>query len=93
MAVGASSSQSLRVQVGTRYRDQDPGRASSLGRCLLALGMYDLSHRAAPPFLCRAGPGSRQSNHDRIVGGPRVTFGQRNNGGRVPRPSRAAKVL
>ena len=30
MAVGVSSSQSLRVQVGARYRDQDPGRASSL---------------------------------------------------------------
>ena len=31
MAVGVSSSQSLLVQVGTRYRDQDPDRASSRG--------------------------------------------------------------
>jgi hypothetical protein len=48
MAVGLSSSQSLRVQVGARYRDQDPDSASSLGRCLLALGMSYLTHRAAP---------------------------------------------
>jgi len=60
MAVGASSSQSLLVQVGTRYRDQDPGRASSLGRCLLALGMYDLTHPAAPPLLCRVDHVARQ---------------------------------
>ena len=49
MAVGVSSSQSLRVQVGARYRDQDPDRASSRGRCLLAPGMSFLTHRAAPP--------------------------------------------
>jgi hypothetical protein len=61
MAVGTSSSQSLRVQVGTRYRDQDPGSASSLGRCLLALGMYDLTHPAAPLILCRAARLARQS--------------------------------
>ena len=48
MAVGVSSSQSLRVQVGARYRDQDPDRASSRGRCLLAPGMSYLTHRAAP---------------------------------------------
>ena len=50
MAVGVSSSQSLRVQVGARYRDQDPDRASSRGRCLLAPGMSFLTHRAAPPI-------------------------------------------
>lgn len=60
VAVGTSSSQSLRVQVGTRYRDQDPGRASSRGRCLLALGMYDLTHPAAPPSLSRDDRGARQ---------------------------------
>jgi hypothetical protein len=54
MAVGLSSSQSLRVQVGARYRDQDPGSASSLGRCLLAPGMSYLTHRAAPLNLLRA---------------------------------------
>ena len=31
MAVGVSPSQSLRVQVGTRYRDHDPDSASALG--------------------------------------------------------------
>src|SRR4051794_29663574 len=49
MAVGVTSSQSLRVQVGTGYRDQDPDRASSQGKCLLAPGMNSLTHRAAPP--------------------------------------------
>lgn len=48
MAVGVTSSQSLLVQVGAGYRDQDPDRASSLGRCLLAPGMNCLTHRAAP---------------------------------------------
>src|SRR6202034_1075146 len=57
LAVGLSSSQSLRVQVGARYRDQDPDSASSLGRCLLAPGMNYLTHRAAPPFLLRAWSG------------------------------------
>ena len=42
--VGVSSSQSLRVQVGARYRDQDPDRASSRGRCLLAPGCSFLTH-------------------------------------------------
>ena len=60
MAVGTSSSQSLLVQVGTRYRDQDPGSASSRGRCLLALGMYDLTHPAAPRLLCRVVRVARQ---------------------------------
>ena len=54
MAVGVSSSQSLRVQVGARYRDQDPDSASSLGRCLLAPGMSYLTHRVAPHGVSRA---------------------------------------
>jgi hypothetical protein len=61
MAVGVSSSQSLRVQVGARYRDQDPDRASSRGRCLLAPGMSFLTHRAAP-LLKRSDP-DRNSKH------------------------------
>ena len=60
MAVGVTSSQSLRVQVGARYRDQDPDSASSLGRCLLALGMICLTHREAPPPLLRWVRGPRQ---------------------------------
>ena len=61
MAVGVSSSQSLRVQVGARYRDQDPDSASSRGRCLLAPGMSYLTHRAAPPIELRDAPAHRQS--------------------------------
>jgi hypothetical protein len=56
MAVGVSSSQSLRVQVGARYRDQDPDRASSRGRCLLAPGMSFLTHLVAPRIK-RSDPG------------------------------------
>jgi len=61
MAGGVSSSQSLHVQVGTRYRDQDPDRASSLGSCLLAQGMYYLSRRAAPHSQSRYPQGPGQS--------------------------------
>ncbi|MEA2774703.1 MAG: hypothetical protein QOF90_109 [Acetobacteraceae bacterium] len=63
MAVGVSSSQSLLVQVGTGYRDQDPDRASSRGRCLLAPGMSYLTHRVAPHDLLR----DQQSNKQGIA--------------------------
>jgi hypothetical protein len=68
MAVGMSSSQSLRVQVGARYRDQDPDSASSLGRCLLAPGMSFLTHRAAPPALLRPWGGISKLNATRGIG-------------------------
>ncbi len=61
MAVGVASSQSLRVQVGAGYRDQDPDRASSRGSCLLAQGMTCLTHRAAPLVQLRDAPTHRQS--------------------------------
>jgi hypothetical protein len=61
MAVGMSSSQSLRVQVGARYRDQDPDSASSLGRCLLAPGMSFLTHRVAPRNLLRGWGWNKQA--------------------------------
>ena len=51
MAVGVPSSQSLLVQVGARYRDQDHDRASSLEE-LKAPGMNYLTNRAAPPDQC-----------------------------------------
>ena len=60
MAVGVSSSQSLLLQVGAGYRDQDPDRASSLGRCLLALGMSYLTHRVAPHDLLRGQQTNKQ---------------------------------
>ncbi len=63
MAVGVSSSQSLRVQVGASYRDQDPDRASSLGRCLLAPGMSYLTHRAAPQGLIGVIVGYKQASY------------------------------
>jgi hypothetical protein len=56
MAVGVSSSQSLLVQVGTRYRGQDLDRASSLGRCLVAPGI-DLPYAPGSPALGNLGPG------------------------------------
>jgi hypothetical protein len=62
MAVGVSSSQSLLVQVGAGYRDQDPDRASSRGRCLLAPGMSYLTHRVAPHTLLRERPGNKQGS-------------------------------
>ena len=49
MAVGVSSSQGLRVQVGAGIPRPRSRRASSRGGCLLAPGMNCLTHRAAPP--------------------------------------------
>jgi len=66
MAVGMSSSQSLLVQVGARYRDQDPDSASSRGRCLVAPGMSYLTHRAAPPTLIRL-CGGRSKTEDALL--------------------------
>ena len=61
MAVGVSSSQSLRC-AGGRQIPRPRSRQSQLpGSCLLAPGMYCLTHRAAPPTLSRDAPGPGQS--------------------------------
>ena len=72
MAVGVPSSQSLLVQVGARYRDQDHDRASS-PEVRKAPGMNYLTNRAAPLGQCSVPGADNQGQiHQRAFPGPPV---------------------